>query len=459
VKDAADQPTTAALQTPKAALPASPLYAWFVVAVLSIADVVGYIDRQIINLLVEPIKADLGLTDTQISLLQGFSFALFYAILAVPLARLSDVGNRKQVIAAGVVVWTLATFSCGLAGAYVALFLARVLVGVGEATLTPGGYSLLSDYFPKDKLSQAVSVFTGSSFLGSGLAFIVGGAIISVFTEWGPVQLPLIGEAKPWQLTFMAVSLPGLLVFGLMLLIREPPRRGTLHAGAGPKPASAPAPSLSDAIAYLRGHARAYAAIVFGLTFIASANFGIGAWTPSFFIRTYGWTPAQVGASFGTMVMLLSVSGVVSGGWINDYLLKRGVVDSNLRMPMFAGAIALPFAIAFPLANSPILSLVLLAPVLFFGAMPFGAGTATLPMVTPNQMRAQVVALYLLIANLIGYALGPTLIALITDYGFGDPNKIRYALALGPSLILTGGVVTLAAGLKPFRALLAERGS
>ncbi|MEL7029083.1 MAG: MFS transporter, partial [Pseudomonadota bacterium] len=171
-----------------------PVYSWYVVAVLSFAGVVAFIDRQIINLLVEPIKADLGVSDTQISLLQGIAFSLFYAIMALPLARLSDSGNRKQIIILGAICWTIATFTCGLAGGLAVLFVSRMMVGVGEATLTPGGFSMISDYFPREQLSRALSVFTSSSFLGSGLAFILGGAMIGLFSSWGPIEAPLIGD-------------------------------------------------------------------------------------------------------------------------------------------------------------------------------------------------------------------------------------------------------------------------
>ncbi|MEL7030343.1 MAG: MFS transporter, partial [Pseudomonadota bacterium] len=251
----------------------------------------------------------------------------------------------------------------------------------------------------------------------------------------------------------MAVALPGILVVLLMLTIKEPPRRDRAQIA----PAPADAPSFGEMFAYLRSHARVYGAIIVGFTFLASAQFGISAWTPSFFIRTYGWTPAEVGAAFGPLVMVLGVAGVVSGGWINDFLLKRGVPDANLRMPMFAAILSAPFVVAFPLAGDPWMSLACLAPVLFFGTMPFGAGPATLPMITPNRMRAQVVAIYLLVANMVGYALGPTLIALVTDYALGDPQKLFYSLAFAPAAILAAGVVVLALGLAPFRRMLKEQ--
>ena len=197
---------------------------WYVVAVLSIASIVSFIDRQIINLLVDPIKADLGISDFQISLLQGFAFALFYAVLAVPLAWISDRYNRKMVILFGLVCWSAATFASGLASVFMVLFLARMFIGVGEATLAPAGMSIISDMFSKKRLPGPISVYIGSGFIGSGLALTVGGYLYSLLVEAGPQTLPF-GTFVPWQLTFFAVALLSVPVFLMLLTIREPVRR------------------------------------------------------------------------------------------------------------------------------------------------------------------------------------------------------------------------------------------
>ena len=196
-------------------------YAWFVVFVLSLATIVSYIDRQVINLLVEPIKASLSISDTQISLLQGFSFAIFYAVLALPIARLADTGKRTRLINLGIITWTLATFSCGLAVGFWTLFFARVFVGAGEATLTPSSYSMIGDYFRKDRLPLAISLFVSASFLGSGVALIAGAYVIDAVEAFGIINLPLLGELEPWQLIFMLVSLPSVLLLLLMRLVKE----------------------------------------------------------------------------------------------------------------------------------------------------------------------------------------------------------------------------------------------
>ncbi len=407
----------------------SDAYAWGVVAMLCIGGMISMLDRQVMILLVEPIKLALNISDTGISLLQGFAVAIFYGLLAVPLGRLADTGNRRGIIAGGALLFAMATVSGGFALTFGALFVSRLCVGIGEATLTPAGSSLISDYLPPEKIGRAMGLFVGSSFAGSGLALVVIGALIAWLAAHPAMTFPLVGRPADWQLVFFAAGLPGLIFAAAMLAVREPPR------GDGPALAASTADSASvaEVIAFVRQHARLLLPVFLGLPLLAAGQFGLNVWTPSFFIRTYGWTPAQIGPVFGVMVGVLSTSGVIAGGWLADRARAQGRVDANLRVVMWAALIAAPFILAFPLAGSPILSLLLLAPVLFFGAMPFGAGPAAIPVLAPNRMRAQLMAVYLLFGNLIGAGLGPWLIAAFTDSVLGDPQAIRYSIALvGP---------------------------
>jgi MFS family permease len=428
----------------------SRLRSWTVVAILSIAGIVSYIDRQILNLLVEPIKADLGLSDVQISLLQGFSFALLYAVMAIPLAWLADHSNRKWVILGGLVCWSGATFMSGFAAGFAILFAARMLVGIGEATLSPAGFSMISDSFSKPQVPAALSVFTGSGFVGSGLALIVGGALYASLDAGGAVTNAL-GTFKPWQMTFFAVALLSVPLFFLLLLIREPARQPDDISAA---PVETP-PAL-EILGFLRHHARVYFPLFFGFSCFAAAQFGLGAWAPSFFIRVHGWTQLQVGSALGPLVMVAGPLGVIGGGFVAERWLQSGVRDATLRLSMIAIALALPFAIAFPLVDDPEVALTLLGAVMLLGTVPFGSGVATFPLITPNRMRAQVIAVYLLIANLLGYSAGPILVAWLTDEVFRDPAAINASLAIaGPSIMATG-IALLAFALKPFRSMLAD---
>jgi len=199
---------------------------WVVVLVLMMAYVFSFVDRNIVILLVEVMKKDMGLSDTKVSLLLGASFALFYSILGIPLGRLADIYNRKKIIAVGIVLWSLMTAVCGLTKNYGQLFLARMGVGVGEAALSPAAYSMISDYFPKEKLATAISVYSLGIYIGSALAYIGGGYLIGILSDMDNLNLPLVGELYAWQLIFIIVGVPGLLMAGLVLLLKEPERQG-----------------------------------------------------------------------------------------------------------------------------------------------------------------------------------------------------------------------------------------
>ena len=415
-------------------------YAWGVVAMLCVGGMISMLDRQVLILLVEPIKASLQISDTQVSLLQGFAVAIFYGLLAVPLGRLADRGNRRNIIAAGAFFFALSTIAGGFALSFGALFATRLCVGIGEATLTPAGSSVIGDYFPPQKIGRAMGLFVGSTFAGSGLALVAIGSFIAWLSAHPAGQFPLIGRPQDWQIVFIAAGLPGI-VFALAVLgLREPPRGGGLVLAGSPDPLTTA--SVAEVIAFVRLHSRLLVPVFLGLPILAAGQFGLNVWTPTFFIRTHGWTPAQIGSVFGVMVGVLSTSGVITGGWLADRLIARGRIDANLQVSMAAALVAAPFVLVFPLVASPVLALVLLAPVLFFGAMPFGAGPAAIPVLAPNRMRAQLMAVYLLFGNLLGAGLGPWMIAAFTDGVLKDPQAIRYSIALvGAGVILAGAAI------------------
>jgi len=426
-------------------------YAWFVVFVLCVTSICAYIDRQIINLLVEPIKVDLGINDTQIGLLQGISFALLYVIAAIPIAWIADFGDRTKVITIGILCWALATFSCGLATTFMLMFVARTIVGLGEATLTPSGYSLLGDYFPKEKVALAISLFTGSGFLGAGLAYIIGGQIVGHLNQVESYTLPLLGVVKPWQLAFMIVALPGLLLVVVMQFVKEPPRQSAVGADLIKLQARE---SFKALFQYVRENTRLFIGLFLGLSVIASATFSIMNWTPEYLSRSFGWSPQKVGTTFGSIVLFSSPLGVFGGGLIATILMNKGFVKANVIIPIVAAVLAAGFGYAFAHASDGSQATLLAIPTVFFGAMPFGCGTATLPLVTPNRLRAQVVALYLLCANLLGLTLGPTSVGALTDYVFKDQARLGDALGVAVPFLYILGALILALALKPYAKIL-----
>lgn len=423
-------------------------YAWYVVGILMLANVSSFVDRQILSLLVGPIRRDLQISDTQMSLLLGLSFALFYTILGFPIGRLADSRSRRGIIALGIVAWSLMTALSGLARSYSQLLLARIGVGVGEASLGPPAYSLLADYFPREKLATAVSVFGIGIYLGSGLAYFIGGTVVELVAATDALQWPIVGAIRPWQSVFFIVGLPGLLVALLMLTVREPARRG-LRGG------TAHAVSLSETFAYLRSHARTYTAHGIGFSLFALVNYGTAAWLPTFLTRTHGWNPAKIGLYMGGATMIFGVLGIVAGGRIADRLLRIGYADAKLRVGVVAAVGALLSAVPLYLVNDERLVMLLLIPLNIFSAFPFGAAGAALVEMTPGAIRGQVTAIYLFVINIVGFTLGPTSVALFTDYVFRDDAAVRYSILSVASMALTLAAILLVWGFSSYRRTVA----
>jgi MFS family permease len=425
-------------------------YSWYVVFVLCVCGIVAFIDRQIINLLVEDIKVDLDVTDVQISVLQGFAFAMFYAAVAIPLGRLADSVNRRWLITVAILLWTLAALACGLSDTFAELFVARMMIGIGEAVLTPAGFSLLADYFRPSRLSLPISVFTASTFFGSGIALLAGGFLITQLAGMEVVYFPLLGDLRPWQAAFVVGATPGVLVAALFFFtIKEPVRRSSV--------ASADAVTKKgfvQALVYIRNNGRLFVSIYGGLSLVAAAQFSMGAWAPAYFIRVHGWEPGEIGYAYGLLFLIFGTAGVIGGGWIANWQYARGHRDANLRVPMAAAFLAFPFALTFALVDSAAISIALIAPLMFFGTIPFGAGTAVIPIVAPAQFRGQLVALYLLVANFLGQAGGPWYVALLTDKVFMDPTAVGYSLLITVSVLLLMGGGLLYVGLAPLRRLM-----
>jgi MFS family permease len=410
--------------------------------VLCACSVVSFIDRQIISLLVEDLRHDLGLSDTAIGLLQGLSFALFYAVCAVPLGRLADASNRKRLVAAGMCVWTGATALCGLAGNFVQLFCARMLVGAGEATLTPSTYSMLADLFRPTRLALPCGVYAGSSFVGSGIALLLGGMILGYLAQSGPVVLPGVGELRNWQAAFMGAALVSSVVIVLFVFtIDEPVRRGL----QGPRADSRP--PLRELVAFYRSNSRTLNAVFFGVSLLGAAQFSIGAWAPAYFMRLHGWSAAQAGAAYGLILLACGTGGSIAGGWLADRLeASRG--KGHLRAALVSALATLPFAMAFPLAPNGSWVVALLVPTVFFGSLSLGAGPALIPVFAPPRMRAVLIAAYLFAASLLGQAMGPALVGLSTDYLFGAPARVRESLVLVPATLLILAALFLWSGIR-----------
>ena len=416
--------------------------AWVTVGILMLAYILSFVDRQILSLLVEPIKSDLSLSDTQISILMGFAFALFYTICGFPLGRLADSRSRRGLIAVGIILWSAATAACGLAKTYFQFLLGRIAVGVGEAALNPAAYSLIADSFPSERRATAMSVYAMGIYLGSGAAFLLGGIVIDLTAQTASMTLPWVGELRTWQIIFLGFGAAGIVFTLLLLAIKEPRRKG---AGAGV------ALPIGEVVRYMGRNRKTLLSHNLGFAGLTFAGYGSAAWIPTFFMRTHGWEPGQVGMVYGGTVAVFGCLGVIFGGRLADWLTQRGYTDANLRVGVYAALGALPTVLLYPLVDDATLAAIIIAPSVFCLSMPFGVAAAALQEIMPNSMRGQSIALYSLIANLLGLGIGPTAVALVTDYGFGDDLALRYSLLLVTSVALVFSVMVLGNGLKHYR--------
>jgi MFS family permease len=413
----------------RVATPAGTWRRWGFLAAILAAYVLAFVDRQVLNLLVEPIKRDLHLSDTQVSLLQGLAFALFLSVAGLPVGRLVDRGRRTAILAAGAAFWSLAAATCGLARTYPQLLAARIGVAVGEA-VTPGGYSLIGDLFPPRRMGLAISLYQTGPYLGGGLALIGGGALVALAAHWS-----LFGIGG-WRLVFVLVGLPGLAVALLLACLKEPARTGAART----------APPPAEVAAYFRANLGAVVGLNLCTAAAATMSYGFSAWVPSFLIRTFHLAPPQVGAAYGPIVILGGAAGSLTAGLAGDWAVGRGWRAGRLGVMVAAVALAAPFAVAAALAPSAGLAFLLIAPTGYLVAVALAGAPAALQDITPPRMRGVQHALGILAVNLVGLGLGPTAVALVTDKVLRDETALRYALAsVAPAALAVSALAGLAA--------------
>ena len=401
-------------------------YAWYTVVLLTLAYICSFVDRYILGLLVEPIKADLELTDTQIGLLLGPAFALFYTTMGLPLGWLADRKPRNLIVGFGITIWSLATAACGLAKTFWQLFLARVSVGIGEATLSPCALSMIADSFRPAERGKPVAFYSAALTLGAGIASLVGATVLVWTKSVSGIDLPLLGTVKPWQFAFLVVALPGLLLAVFMFLLREPARqdRGELSVEGDV--------GIAGALGHVRMHLPLYAgfvAIVCVMTIVAYSQ----GWLPAMFERTWGWPAEKYALYNGISMLIIGPTTVMLAGWVSDRWYAAGQRDASLLI-MIAGVLWLvPTGILAPLMPSAWLSFAMFQLNVIGIATVTATGPTALINVAPGEIRAQVVALYYIVISVAGLMLGPTTIGYLNDFAFGE-SGIHYSVAAVPLL-------------------------
>jgi MFS family permease len=419
---------------------------WLILALLVAASIVSFIDRQIISVLIDPIRSDLKITDFQIGLLTGPAFVTLYVFGNLASGWLVDRFNRVAVIATALGGWSLASAACGLTASFPALFAARAAVGLGEGSVGPGYQTILADAFPARRLPFALSVYAMSGAIGPGLAVLLGGVVAAhiggVFRGW-----PVLGGLHAWQLTFIVVSLPGLLLAPVLWrFVRPGPRRVSEAA------AQAATESLRS---FWRARRRLIVLFIVGIGFLTAAELALTLWLPTLLMRRHGLSAAQVAAELGPLLIVLGAAGSLLWGGAASWNARRQGAASAMGMMTLAMAVMTPFLAFAPMAPTPALLLAGIAPALLCRRAYVGLGHAAVQLATPPALRGRVAGVYLATASCIGAFLGPPAIGALTTYVFHSDRSLDLALSTVGGGAAALGVLCLMAAQRPYREALA----
>lgn len=423
-----------------------PALAWYATILFTLATMMNFFDIAVFGLMIESIKRDLALTEVQVGLLLGPAGILFYLFVGIPLARLVDIYRRTTILGIGLLVTSSMTAAGGLVQSYGQLFFSRMCVGVGGSAHAPGTYSLMADFFPPQKLPRAFGFLQLGFILGTGLALIIGGGMLGYVADWDPMPVgPFM--IRNWQWVLIATGIPGILIALLIFMLPEPRRRGRIGEGR--------ALPVSAVLREIGARRRVYFPLFTGLAFSAIEAQGIIAWRAPFMIRTYGWTPEQIGLWSGPILIAAMLLGVTLGTWLTERLGKRHK-DAPIRTTAIVFAIAVPLSVASPLMPTGELAIVLGTLSGVFGIAASVPQNVAIQSITPNEMRGQVTAIYLFMFIAVG-AFGSLLVSLVTVYVVGGEQNLWISMALVPGICLPIAVYAIARGMKPYAEEISRR--
>ena len=432
---------------------------YFVLALLLCAYILSFIDRNIMAILVTPIREEFDISDFEFGILNGVAFSLLYTFIGIPLAWLADRKSRKNIIAIGTGFWSLMTLGCGLATGFYSLFTARMGVGVGEAALSPPAHSLLSDYFPKEKLPTIMAIFTLGIPVGIGISYSLGGWVYGIFAEQSAISIPLIGALKPWQATFMMVGLPGFVLALFISRIHEPQRTGLLTTPLNEEDKNndnTQTLSIRQVFSFLYLHRAVYFNVFFSIACLSIVGYGFMMWFVEHMSRSFEQPAHKLSQSFGLMYSVAGTIGTLSGAAFSTFLLKRGYADAGIRLILIVAMAWFIPAIAAPLMPSLTGAQLMAIPYIFLLNSYFGVSIAALQIITPNQMRAQVSAVLLFMTNVFGLVVGPMFIGFLSDstFSFANSQSLGFALSTVGGVFCCIAALLLLAAMKPYQRLL-----
>lgn len=438
-----------------AALPPYPpsSVAWRATIILSLLYWLSILDRFIIALMVDPIKEDLHITDVQFGIMQGLAFTITFSVFGLFAGALADRWNRRKIIFACVTVWSVATAACGLAQNFIQLLFARVGVGAGEAGLNPNANSMLADLFPRDRLTSALAVYTIGATIGSGMAYLLGGLIVDLVANSDPIVLPFVGELRPWQSVFFIVGIPGIFMSLLIFTVPEPLRRGRLQSAVAEKSRHLFS-SYQDLLKFMNTRRKFFICHYLGFA-VASVLMASGSmWYPAYMGRTFGWSASEIGLSLGLVLTIAGVTGKLLSGFIMDLMYRRGYRDAQLRWYAGCLMVALPLGIIATTSGNPWVFLGFIGAFLVLVAPLPACYSTALNLVTPNELRGTGIAFFSVTGGLIGMAVGPILVAAISDHVF-DSN-LGLAMAVSIAFCCPVAAFALYKGMAPMREAVKE---
>ena len=408
---------------------------WLLVGTLLAVYIYAFIDRVILALLVEPIRRDLGASDVQMGLLLGFAFALFFGVCGLPAGALVDRYNRRAMIGIASVFWALMTIMSGLSHSIGMLFLARAGVGIAEAVVLPAAFSLIQDAVPARSRGLAFSIFAMAPLIGSTAALLGGGKVLAFAVAGGFAGWPVLGELAPWRTTLVVTGIAGLPLSLLLLLAREPARVRAVGQAAQGLVAG-----FASAVAYIRERRRVYLPLLAFASAAAMSNFSMTAWAPALLGRAWLLTPQAAGANIGAILFPFGIGGLAVSGFILNRLAGRG---GDIRIyGLVAATGTMVGLVGMGLAPSLGVALGMLGLGAFFLGTSYSVGATTLSEVTPPALMGRVSAIYSLVQQIFGAALGPLLVALGSQHLFNGRFALAYAFALCCGLF---GATTIAA--------------
>ena len=419
-----------------------PAYAWYVVGVLVLATVISYTDRQILSLLVDPVRRDLSISDTQVGLLIGTAFAFVYGLAGLPLGWLADRLRRRNLIVAGISVWSIGTVCCGLSHNFGQFFAARILVGIGEAVLTPASVSMISDSFPPRNRGRATSVFLMGMAMGAGGAILFGGVILRL-ADSGALRGTFLDGQASWRVVLLLLGILGVVPASIVAALREPERQ---HNDLTSDPQ--PAPAQSTPVEWLR-----LTPLLLALGITSLVDNAVLAWTPSALVRGFGMRASEVGPLLGTLLMVSGGLGMLTGGFLSDRARRRGYRGGRLPLAVCSAAVTTPITILI-MAGSVNIVLIGVSLYVWLSCIGASVGTLTLLDLVPNKRHGLIMAVSFFLNVALGAGVGPPAVGLVADHLSLSGGGIGWAVFLVacPGFVLVSGLFYLALRNTPANA-------